>query len=282
MAYHGSPHSFSKFEMRPRTGEGAMAFGHGLYFTDKADIAKTYVPRDYDLEDVLLGAYNKYANAEDYTKAEVFERAMMHDTGDEIAKYFKDPDVAPYHDSKKVQEALSELKEMKSGGKGALYKVTLHKGKKPSEYDYLKWDEIVPSSELKKVERAIGSLPLKQKRQIYESVGADGYSEFVNGLRQMEHDGGNLYNQLSTWLGGDEATSDFLLRAGIDGIDYPAGTLSGGTGKGARNYVVFDPNAVTIENTERGAAAIKLLGAGAAGSVGALTVGGILERRLKK
>jgi hypothetical protein len=39
----------------------------------------------------------------------------------------------------------------------------------------------------------------------------------------------------------------FLLRSGIDGIRYPAGTLSGVKNSKAKNYVVFDPEAVTIE-----------------------------------
>jgi hypothetical protein len=41
--WHGSPHSFDRFSMdKIGTGEGAQAFGHGLYFTDVKDIAKYY------------------------------------------------------------------------------------------------------------------------------------------------------------------------------------------------------------------------------------------------
>ena len=42
-AYHGSPHSFDKFSMsKLGTGEGAQAYGHGLYFADREGIAKSY------------------------------------------------------------------------------------------------------------------------------------------------------------------------------------------------------------------------------------------------
>lgn len=42
-AYHGSPHDFDKFSMdRIGTGEGAQAYGHGLYFAENEAIAKTY------------------------------------------------------------------------------------------------------------------------------------------------------------------------------------------------------------------------------------------------
>ena len=42
-AFHGSPHSFDKFSLdKIGTGEGAQAYGWGLYFTDKESIAKNY------------------------------------------------------------------------------------------------------------------------------------------------------------------------------------------------------------------------------------------------
>jgi hypothetical protein len=56
-----------------------------------------------------------------------------------------------------------------------------------------------------------------------------------------------LYHQLNRVFGSDKEASMFLLRSGIDGIRYPAGTLSGVKNSKAKNYVVFDPEAVTIE-----------------------------------
>jgi hypothetical protein len=42
-AYHGSPHDFDRFSMdKIGTGEGAQAYGHGLYFADSEDVAKSY------------------------------------------------------------------------------------------------------------------------------------------------------------------------------------------------------------------------------------------------
>ena len=42
-AYHGSPHDFNRFELsKIGTGEGAQAYGHGLYFAEKEGIAKGY------------------------------------------------------------------------------------------------------------------------------------------------------------------------------------------------------------------------------------------------
>jgi hypothetical protein len=42
-AYHGSPHDFDKFSLdKIGTGEGAQAYGHGLYFADSEGVAKSY------------------------------------------------------------------------------------------------------------------------------------------------------------------------------------------------------------------------------------------------
>lgn len=42
-AFHGGPHSFDKFKMsQVGTGEGSQAFGHGLYFAENENVAKSY------------------------------------------------------------------------------------------------------------------------------------------------------------------------------------------------------------------------------------------------
>lgn len=42
-AFHGSPHDFDRFRMdRIGTGEGAQAYGHGLYFAEKEGVARGY------------------------------------------------------------------------------------------------------------------------------------------------------------------------------------------------------------------------------------------------
>ena len=43
VVYHGSPHKFDKFDSsKIGTGEGAQAYGHGLYLADSPDVAGTY------------------------------------------------------------------------------------------------------------------------------------------------------------------------------------------------------------------------------------------------
>ena len=43
VAYHGSPHSFDQFDTsKIGTGEGAQAYGHGLYFAGNEGVAQQY------------------------------------------------------------------------------------------------------------------------------------------------------------------------------------------------------------------------------------------------
>ena len=45
-AYHGTPHNFDRFSTSAiGTGEGALSFGWGLYFTNQEDIARWYADK---------------------------------------------------------------------------------------------------------------------------------------------------------------------------------------------------------------------------------------------
>jgi hypothetical protein len=53
--YHGTPHKYAPTEANPLgefdaskigTGEGAQAYGHGMYLAETPEVAKTYKPRD--------------------------------------------------------------------------------------------------------------------------------------------------------------------------------------------------------------------------------------------
>jgi hypothetical protein len=118
--------------------------------------------------------------------------------------------------------------------------VTIHNGKKPGEYRYIKWDEKIDAGDLSKINKALESI----KVDPIKTDADDEFSMFFS--EKPVYTGKNLYRDISKRLGSDKAASEFLLKSGIDGIDYPAGSLSG-VKSSARNYVVFDPEAVTID-----------------------------------
>jgi hypothetical protein len=178
-----------------------------------------------------------------------------------------------------------------------LYKVSLHEGKQPSEYNWLDWDKDLPKEKIDKIRKALLEYDLpdgyswatdsnKNKNHVVHQVkdakgnivgegidkeeaskdagvGKRFYPYFGEERRVAEFDkvfkrnsdgkyttGAGFYHRLSELLGSDKAASDLLLKAGIDGVKYPAESIArGATSDNARgfNYVVFDDKAVTIK-----------------------------------
>src|SRR5512147_2394588 len=62
--YHGSPHKFDKFDAsKIGTGEGAQAYGHGLYFAENPKVAKEYAINLANRDLANQGRLNAHANA---------------------------------------------------------------------------------------------------------------------------------------------------------------------------------------------------------------------------
>jgi diguanylate cyclase (GGDEF)-like protein len=177
-AWHGSPYKgIKEFDSgKIGTGQGAQSFGHGLYFSDKKD----------------------------------------------IADYYKGPD-----------------------GKGSLYEVTIHKGKSPEQYNFLKWDERIPKSQIENLGKAYVNKDPDPVSKKYAEENWNALLYNAGGNPTGEH----VYTWLSHMMGlNEKEASEFLLRNGVDGIDYPSGTISGNNKSGGRNYVVFDDKAITVES----------------------------------
>ena len=75
VSWHGGPNKWAPEpgfpKGRPRldkigTGEGAQAYGHGFYSADAPDVAKTYTPRDYDAEEIMMSRYKQAESDGDY------------------------------------------------------------------------------------------------------------------------------------------------------------------------------------------------------------------------
>lgn len=263
--YHGSPHSFDKFDLsKVGTGEGAQAFGYGLYFTSEEKIAKYYAEIVLDPKSID----NKVIN-------DIAAQELKDANGDKDAaiKSLTELLNESWSDKKRVKAAIKVLetgKNLKIPPKN-LYVATIHSGKEPSEYDYLRWDKEASDSQIDKIEsngldlvadienkydieqNEIGWYQVVDSRNGYkysipypEKSGAEQYIK--NEINEAFSSGEKLYQLLSKKLGTDKAASEFLLRAGIDGIEYPAIGGTGGKDGDAMNYVVFDDKAITIDN----------------------------------
>ena len=239
---HGSPHKFDKFSTEKiGTGEGAQAFGWGLYFTDLESIARNYAE--------TLGGSDLLVDGNVVKRSDGFEVFIA---ANGVATYGYERALERniellnegYLDSSTMNKVIDEIKKLKDKKvelkkKGVIYDVTLHKGKSPEQYTFIEWDNTVSEEVFKK----INDLAISKNDVIIKMLS--------EGINTKNIEGSALYKNLSRQLGSDKAVSLFLLEAGIDGIKYPAESISrGATSDTARgfNYVVFDDSAVTIEN----------------------------------
>jgi hypothetical protein len=268
--YHGTPHRFPPTETNPLgefdlqkigTGEGAQAYGHGIYVAEHPDTAKTYMPRDHDAEEKMMAKYEEAEGRGDYASMEIWENAMMHDTSSEIRKRYDDPD---YDDDMReiANEIADELELIEESSASALYEVDI-----PDEVidnQMLDWDAPL-SEQSEAVRRALEGFKLPRDQlepgrqagqtgwQLYDKetgylVSNYSFSSEKEVMDFLENPtGSDIYNLLS---GGNDTAmaaevSSSLRSKGISGIKYKDAASRGGEG-GTRNFVLFDPTVATI------------------------------------
>lgn len=223
-AYHGSPHSFSRFDAsKIGTGEGAQAYGHGLYFAGAEPVADMYrtsvsalrrTPQEDALEfwrrhaEISGNKQKAVLDALDHAEASLDDAAGM----PEAEQRWKE-----------IIQHLYELDFRQPLPKrpGHMYEV---------EIDYpeealLDWDA-----------------PMSRQPKVVQKV-------FGDMAMDMPGDGGRVYRDIATRRGeefdddmtgalSNLAASQELLAEGIPGIRY-LDQGSRAAGQGTRNYVMF-------------------------------------------
>ncbi len=293
VVYHGSPYSFDRFTTAAMgTGEGAQAFGWGLYFTDLESIARNYAN--------TLAKVTVKGDTKGYSSSDIRDAISSVELSGSKQKSIENLKKTVEETEKILQEnpnKIFEKKRLEATNKlievlknldivvdRNLYKVTLHKGKEAGEYNWLEWDTQVSKeakekfSSIIKNENLNGEIHNIKLSDKYDVESFDGgktwkvgdttkigeEDEFIATFKDKNEadkeayklnftessiTGKDLYESLAKQIGQKEA-SLFLLEAGIDGIKYPAESIArGATSDTARgfNYVVFDENAITIE-----------------------------------
>jgi hypothetical protein len=260
-AWHGSPYMFDKFSTSAMgTGEGAQAFGWGLYFTDLKSIAEGYA-NALSTEEVSNYTLNGKGLPKILSPYLYDSRTTKKDLLTDIEQAIKSSKSTlsnskgfPQYDIIKNEiNQLTEAKSLLINSKEEiifkpnrnLYKVTLQEGKTPSEYNWLEWDKSITDLQ-------IASIKVQNKKagETIENWKNDKTLAPAS-TRSGEFNAKEVYRYLESFLESDKEASLFLLKAGIDGIKYPAESISrGATSDTARgfNYVVFDENAITIKD----------------------------------
>jgi hypothetical protein len=119
-AFHGSPHSFDKFSTsKIGSGEGAQAYGHGLYFAESEDVARGY-------KEALKPG--KGTNPED-TAARILEASGGdRDAAIEALRESYNRAVqqgAPYEDTQRLMAARNILNTAPERATGSMYEVNI-------------------------------------------------------------------------------------------------------------------------------------------------------------
>jgi hypothetical protein len=160
--YHGSPHDFERFDMsKIGTGEGAQSYGHGLYFAENADVAKSYqislAGRAADPHAIAQEMVPDLLKDEPRLSGMLYQAAMngRHPALKEAAslqgqsRALRDPgsmmEAGPIR--KRLAEAIDALREKKSG---RLYEVSIDV--EPDQL--LDWDKTL-SDQPEKVKTAL-------------------------------------------------------------------------------------------------------------------------------
>ena len=276
-AYHGSPHDFDKFSMEKiGTGEGAQAYGHGLYFAETEATARAY--RD-NLTQMRVGAAQRQLSqhggdinaATTAARSEIDRLKSLPNAGSDVAR--RDAFVARRDAFIAIQEGkLAELKALKDSGsmsKGRMYEVNI----KADPESFLDWDKPLSQQPLN-IQQALQSAglsdmgaasafrvqPTASRKSFKVTQGGYEYgtyrTEAAANQRMQElvashsDDGGRAYQRLGgnvSYPGVEQnaAASLALREAGIPGIKY-LDQGSRAAGKGSRNYVVFDDSIVDI------------------------------------
>jgi hypothetical protein len=222
-AFHGSPHDFDKFSMEKiGTGEGAQAYGHGLYFAENPELAAEY--RKKLTSGPTPGrTYEVDINADPDTLLD-WDAPMDKQT--------------PY-----VQERLKGIaptrRTVDSMGREELLKVLQHVDSNGSFTD-----EMTALEDM-------DPLTLEDAREIARGMNLDEY--LAAKVEGPVSTGQSLYRQMVAQQGGghtyggpaNAAASAQLNQAGIPGIKYLDGA-SRTAGEGTRNYTIFDEGLVEM------------------------------------
>lgn len=280
-ASHGSPHAFERFSMdKIGTGEGAQAYGHGLYFGEGFD---SPVAKEYQRQlaaDVSVGGKPFYSGKsgqqlsstgnqelDDYLLANLGDvAAARKNVLDDIRAVRTEAGYTP----KEYQKTLADLRKIRgsvdNSGEGHLYNVELRWPDAAREAadplgpeHFLHWDKPI-SEQPKSVQSAWNDwLNSKHAQAAMKSLRGD--------IPETGRFGGPLtgqdihslmYEGFGSKSGGEAPkVASYLAKRGIPGIRY-LDQGSRGAGQGTHNYVIFDENIPEIVSRNGQAIAAKL------------------------
>jgi len=246
-AYHGSPYEFERFDTsKIGTGEGAQAYGHGLYFAEHEPVAKEY--RD------KLSPGSALLDLPPKGDAQRQVLSQLKELGDEGFVYSID-DLKSFvrgsssYNEPEMMTAFNRLAaRAKEKNPGHMYEVKI----KANPDHFLDWDKQI-SKQSEKVQAVLRDM-LKSAKKSFEQIDLSGNPT-----------GGQVHHLYSQHRGGNnKSVSEYLLQNGIPGIKY-FDSGSRNEEDGTRNYVVFDDKLLDIKRRYEMGGAVPMASGGEAG-----------------
>lgn len=229
-AYHGSPHSFDQFSMdKIGTGEGAQAYGHGLYFAEKEDIARSYrdalspavidgKPVDYSAANDLAASW--FTAFKDRSKAADYLQRLIDNPPKSLPNFRSPEEIQATKDAIGLLRSDAPISETKPSG--SMYEVNID----ADPNAFLDWDKpFANGDELEQFAAKFDSVNPSIRKKIEDW----GYERDKAG--QPMPDGSDLIREVFGGIGAKEAQQgqQMLKEAGIPGIKY---LDAGSRGKG--------------------------------------------------
>ena len=221
IVYHGTPHKFDKFDSsKIGTGEGAQAYGHGLYLAENQNIARGYQEKLSDAVYKMDGA-PMAGNSDPVIVATQIQQMG----GAKAAKeyFLKEADRAAR------LAAESGSKKMAA-----------------SAENFNKWASLVDDV-------AERNFAIEQGGHLYS---VDLPDDQIAKMLDWDNGGKEIWQSAVSQHGSPSRAADALRSQGIPGIRYLDGG-SRGAGEGTKNFVVFPGNEDMLKILERNGKAIK-------------------------
>ena len=268
------------------TGEGSQVYGWGLYASNRRGIAEEYAEsiteskqREKDafltyywidgerISDDLIEKFEGGYTVSALSKAMAIvkdggDKAEVADAFDRCAKFYQDrhrmSDAEGFRRAARFlreHEIVFEEQTEQPDPTENVYEQTFFTDRAPGDESHLlNWYEPVSEEQLTGIGDGASRLAVRKLPSGALNVGfeRDGRFtpigvEFANGLT-----GGKLYGMVAKSLGSPKAASEFLARAGIDGVKYPADSYGGKVVKDGDeagwNYVSFRDDNIRVDH----------------------------------
>lgn len=230
IAYHGSPHKFDKFKTEAiGTGEGAQAYGHGIYLAEHPDVANEYATK---LSAPVTTFGGKQINEIADPEAKRLAQWIQSNVG--VMQFDARNGEANRLFNTLSQKQQSALGKPSVSDAGQLYKTDI-----PDEAvaRFLDWDKPL-SQQAPEVQAALAKYGIPDKNMTGQEI-----NSYLKEVAASQSGKTGTMPSFYQQFGGD--ASRLMQEAGVPGIRY----LDGGsrsTGAGTSNYVAFYPEMIRI------------------------------------